>query len=180
VSKVVVAASAGQSAEVVNLKDPTVAAILAWLIPGMGHIYQGRTAKGVLFMVTILGTFFYGLFLSDGKAVYASWLDDDRRPHYFAQLGAGLPALPALVQTYRVRSGKAPLFGGFEAPPADPAQLSEWYRKLHNYFELGTVYTMIAGLLNVLAIYDAWGGPVFLDLADDKKRKPEQPAAAPS
>ena len=28
------------------------------------------------------------------------------------------------------------------------------------FFELGTVYTLIAGLLNILAIYDAWGGPV--------------------
>jgi hypothetical protein len=25
---------------------------------------------------------------------------------------------------------------------------------------LGTVYTMIAGLLNILVIYDAWGGPM--------------------
>jgi hypothetical protein len=28
-------------------------------------------------------------------------------------------------------------------------------------FELGTLYTMVAGLLNVLAIWDAYGGPVI-------------------
>ena len=33
--------------------------------------------------------------------------------------------------------------------------------RLRGYFELGTAYTMIAGLLNLLAVYDAWGGPVF-------------------
>jgi hypothetical protein len=155
----------------VQLKDPLVAAVLAWLVPGAGHIYQGRTAKGVLFMVTILGTFFYGLFLSDGKAVYASWMPQDKRYYYLCQVCAGLPALPALVQTYRVRSGKAPILGGFEAPPVDATELSDWYRKLHRYFELGTVYTTIAGLLNVLVIYDAWGGPLQMGPVEPKKRK---------
>jgi hypothetical protein len=41
---------------------------------------------------------------------------------------------------------------------------------LNRYFEFGTVYTMIAGLLNVLAIYDAWGGPVFA--ATGRKKEP--------
>ena len=39
-------------------------------------------------------------------------------------------------------------------------QLSDWNLKMGPFFELGTVYTLIAGLLNILAIYDAWGGPV--------------------
>jgi ABC-type sugar transport system permease subunit len=46
----------------INLKDPRVAALLAWLVPGLGHFYQGRTAKGVLFSVCILGTFLYRTF----------------------------------------------------------------------------------------------------------------------
>jgi hypothetical protein len=41
---------------------------------------------------------------------------------------------------------------------------------LHRYWEFGTVYTMIAGLLNVLAIYDAWGGPAFALAAPPEKR----------
>ena len=173
-----IAPTPASSASDVTLRDPVFAAILGWLIPGLGHLYQGRTFKGVLFMVTILGTFFYGLYLSGGRAVYASWLEEDKRYPYLCQIGVGLPALPALLQTYRVRHGQAPLFGGIMAPPADPAQLNEWYKTMHRYFDLGTVYTMIAGLLNILAIYDAWGGPVFLDVVDDKKRVAEQ--AVPS
>ena len=46
----------------VELKDPVVAAFLAWLIPGAGHLYQGRIGKGLLFMTCILGTFFYRTF----------------------------------------------------------------------------------------------------------------------
>jgi TM2 domain-containing membrane protein YozV len=159
--------------ETIELKDPVVAAILGWLVPGLGHLYQGRTAKGVLFMVCILSTFFYGLFLSDGRCVYASWTDWDRHLPYLCQVGVGLPAMPALVQTYLVRSGRAPLFGGVMAPPATPAQRDEWYRQLHRYMELGTVYTMIAGLLNILAIYDAFGGPVQFAPREEKKKKEE-------
>ena len=156
-SKVAPASALPAEEEVVDLKDPLIAAALAWLIPGLGHLYQRRTAKGLLFMICILSTFFFGLFCSGGHAVYASWTAEDQRLPYLCQVGVGLPALPALVQTYLVRSGKAPLFGGVMAPPVDKQQLDDWYRKLNKYFELGTVYTMIAGLLNVLAIYDAWG-----------------------
>jgi TM2 domain-containing membrane protein YozV len=154
----------------VELKDPLLAAFLAWLIPGAGHFYQGRTAKGVLYAVCILGTFFYGLlFLGDGRVVYAAWKPDAFRFPYLCQIGVGLPALPALVQAQRARSGKGKLFGSdFMAPPAprpneqSPGELDQWHYELHRFFELGTVYTMIAGLLNFLAIYDAWRGPAFV------------------
>ena len=149
----------------VDLRNPVAAGILAWLIPGAGHIYQGRHAKGVLFAVCILGTYFFGLAIGGGHVVYASWAQNDRRWQYFCQVGAGLPALPAIVQNRRVRAGKQPLLGDWMAPPAfvwpkeggDP--LHDWHKRYHVFFELGTLYTMIAGLLNVLAIYDATSGP---------------------
>ena len=43
----------------INLREPAVAAILAWLIPGAGHLYQRRTGKGLLFMICILGIYFF-------------------------------------------------------------------------------------------------------------------------
>ena len=162
----------------IDLKDPPLAAFLAWLIPGAGHFYQGRFGKGALLMVCILGTFFFGLYLGQGRVVYASMRPDDRRLPYLCQIGVGLPALPALVQAQRMRQGKAPFWGRFMAPPRltppepsptssgmmvrHPDELSKWHYELHSFFELGTVYTMIAGLLNVLAIYDAWAGPMIV------------------
>jgi hypothetical protein len=148
----------------VQLKDPVLAGLLAWLIPGLGHLYQGRWAKGVLFFVCIMGTFLYGLYLGSdpefgwGRVVYASWEPEDRHPYYFCQIGVGLPALPALVQAIRVRGGKAPL-GTFMAPPKGHT-LDAIHRRLARYFQLGEVFTAIAGLLNVLAILDACAGPV--------------------
>ena len=45
----------------VDLRNPYLAALLAWLIPGAGHFYQRRRAKGALFCICILGTFLFGL-----------------------------------------------------------------------------------------------------------------------
>ncbi len=186
-----------EDAESIDLKDPALAAFLAWLIPGLGHWYQGRTAKACLFFVCIMSTFLYGIYLGGsselgwGRVVYFSWRDEDKRLPYLCQVGIGLPALPALVQANRVSNGRAPLLGGLMATPplvaghhgldggrdafGEPT-LDMLHKKLHRYFELGTVYTMIAGLLNILAVYDAWGGPVFSEQArkDDEDEEGER------
>jgi len=168
----------------VDLRRPEVAAVWAWLWPGAGHLYQRRFAKGLLFMVCILGTYFYGLALGSGRVVYASFTETDRRWQYLCQLGVGLPAMPALVQSYRViRKNQRPLelLGPeFMAPPhpVDPERgdkLASWHRKYHQYFELGTLYTMVAGLLNVLAIYDAYAGPLAPAPEEEKKRRRRGP-----
>lgn len=188
----------------IDLKDPRLAAFLAWLIPGAGHIYQRRTGKGVLFFVCILGTFFYGLYIGSGRVVYAStapiasrqFLD---RWQYICQVGVGLPALPAIVQRARLRNHEAPLFGdNFMRPPYDfappdrpgafdsqdlsdptrkvenPDELAKWNYEYGEYFEIGTVFTVIAGLLNVLAIYDAYGGPLVILPPEDEKKKDDE------
>lgn len=167
----------------IELKDPALAAFLAWLVPGLGHFYQKRTGKAILFFVCIMSTFYYGLYLGEGRVVYASWREGDKRLPYLCQMGAGLPAMPALVQASRVRSGKGPLWGGFMSPPKDEPTLDALHYKLHRFFELGTVYTMVAGLLNILAIYDAWGGPVFTEESrdtEDEDQEEKEPAEAKS
>lgn len=207
----------------VELRDPRLAAFLAWLVPGLGHLYQGRTGKGLLYMVCILGTFFYGMHLGDGRVVYASStrppipigfsrgriafvVEEDLRWHYLCQVPVGLAALPAYVQIWRVESDKPPIdwFGdNFQRPPYTPktareffpdkstnelrteyfqtadisgnivshtSERQKWNHDLNYFFELGTVFTMIAGLMNVLAICDArWGPLVTLPQAENEK-----------
>lgn len=161
----------------VDLKNPGVAAFWAWFWPGAGHLYQGRTAKGLVFMVAILTTYFFGLAIGKGNVVYASFRSEDWRLQYVCQVGVGLPALPALVQSFRVSQRQKPLFGGIMAPPAQVKstsgsedELSKWHRRPGMSFEMGTVYTMIAGLLNILAICDAYAGPLLMS-SDEKKRR---------
>jgi hypothetical protein len=167
----------------IDLRNPALAAFLAWLWPGAGHIYQRRYAKGVLFMVCVLSTYFFGLSIAGGRVVYASWKQSDRRWQYVCQLGVGAAALPALWQSNRVKNGKKPLFNDWMAPPetvdgmaGEEAVdgLSELHLKHHAYFELGTLYTMIAGLLNVLAIYDAYAGPAIIGSREELDRPPPE------
>ncbi len=171
----------------IDLRNPWVAGLLAWALPGMGHIYQGRTGKGILFFVCILGTFFYGMYVGGGKVVYAAtdW-EQQYRWQYLCQLGVGLPSAPMLIQRERVEDDKDPLFNGFMAPPRlavppstddsgntaqQPNELAKWIIDNHPFFELGTVYTVVAGLLNVLVICDAAGGPLIIRTPEKKKKK---------
>ncbi len=159
----------------INLRDPFLAAFLAWLWPGAGHLYQRRYAKGILFMVCIVSTFFFGLSLGGGRVVYASWTKEHKNIAYLAQVGTGLPALPALVQTHRVGNRKAPLFGGVMAPPKDynegeADELASWHAAYPWGYEIGKYYTVIAGLLNVLVIYDAFSGPVVAEEEEPEKK----------
>ncbi|HEY2882689.1 MAG TPA: DUF6677 family protein [Pirellulales bacterium] len=214
----------------IDLRDPWLAAFLAWLWPGLGHFYQRRWGKGGLYMTCILATFFYGMWLGGGRVVYASFRDADTHYAYVCQVGVGLPALPAVVQMIRTGgpTPKAPLMDGLMAPPMvngqivprtwidqqradhpedreyDPAyygevgnelginpnyyryepldprrggettQLGEWNYRLGAYYDLGTVFTMIAGLLNVLVIWDAWGGPAGIPDTGDEEKDDEQ------
>ncbi len=194
--------------ETIDLKDPGLAAFLAWLVPGLGHWYQGRRAKAIVYFVCIMGLFTYGVYLSSsnepcrdtngtigyGRAVYFSWQRGDVRLYYLAQIGVGLPALPALVQAQRMSSHRRVFFDGFMAPPwpsdgareaagpSDPnhdqPSVGELHRQLHHYFEFATFFTMVAGLLNVLAIYDAWAGPVVMSESSEKEKGQEKEPAA--
>ncbi len=52
-------------------------------------------------------------------------------------------------------------FAGMRFTPRQPGdQSSLWRRRLGRHFDFGTLYTTLAGLLNLLVIYDAWAGPL--------------------
>ena len=193
----------------IGLANPAVAALLSWLVPGLGQIYQGRRLKGLLFMGTLVTTFVFGLWLGGGRVVYASWQPGEKRWAFLCQAGIGTAAIPAIVQSWRlVGPAKEPLFASpfmapplFRGQPVSPAyaarlaaidpdidaddfrptppwqqfrpfpppgmldrrpadQLSIWHRRLGRFFEIGTLYTMLAGMLNILVVYDAWSGPM--------------------
>jgi hypothetical protein len=171
----------------VDLRNRALAAVLAWLLPGAGHLYQRRYAKGSLYLSTILATWIIGFAIGGGHVVYASWAPGDRRWHYLCQLGVGGPSLPALVQGNRMRThtdpatgetvdGYEPLWGGFMAPPHRPVieeradEVAAWYARSGAGYEMGTWYTMIAGLLNILVIYDAYLGPLAIPISGRKKQ----------
>ncbi len=102
----------------IPLRSRGTAAVLAFLLPGAGHLYQGRRFKAAVFSGCILSTFVCGLVLGEGQPVYSQVVHVPgpmRSPAqlhsgristewslgYYAQVFVGLPALPALVQTWR-------------------------------------------------------------------------------
>jgi len=205
----------------IDLRNPALAAVLSWAVPGLGQLYQGRTTKGGLFMAAILSTFVFGLWLGGGKVVYASWRPNDKRFAFIGQAAAGLVAMPAVLQSAKLLGpARQPLFlGGFMAPPLVPGQyvsrayadrltrddpeisaddffdnppekqfrekqfrgdqLAQWHRQLGKFFEIGTLYTVLAGMLNLLVIYDAWAGPLGPS-EEERKRRTAEVAAPPT
>ncbi len=177
----------------IPLKNRALAAFLAYLLPGLGHFYQGRIGKGVLYAVCILGLYGVGFALGQGYNVYWAWVNPLRDPenfrlYFLGQFWVGLPALPALIQATWIHYGQDPLFGGFMAAPVLHSTMSEntqeilagianQIRGLHDkqgkLVEIGSIYTTVAGLLNVLAIYDAYEGP-----AHDDEEPPQAKANA--
>jgi hypothetical protein len=52
-------------------------------------------------------------------------------------------------------------------------QLSMWHLHYGSMFDVATVFTMIAGLLNVLVVFDAWGGPMPPEKKAEVKKNDE-------
>src|SRR5262245_60861927 len=179
-----------QSPPTTHAFSPT-AGILSYLVPGLGQIAQGRVGKGVLFLVCIYALFFYGLYLGSGSVtldgqtyrvssnVYLpdTATDDPRekqfppllvnlynRPQFAGQFWVGVVAWPAIVQYLNYNrkdpTEKHALLGDFMREPSGPA-INVLNNAGDKRLELAWVYTVIAGVLNILVIYDAVAGPAF-------------------
>jgi hypothetical protein len=161
------------------MRNPLMAAFLAWLIPGFGHYYQGRKGKAFLYFFCILGLYFAGLAMGEGKIVYWRWVSPFQNPekfcvHYLGQFFVGLPALPALIQGTLRHYGLGPILGGILSEPSQ-VDLNGIHPRLGKLVEIGTIYTTVAGLLNILAIYDAYEGPAYQD--EDEESRAGDPSS---
>ncbi len=176
-----------------------VAALLSYLVPGLGQMVQGRVGKGLLFLVCLYTLFFYGLFLGRGYAAVTT--DDGRvvefrvssnvylpssadrnpgqpdsgstlqnlaidlynRPQFLGQVWMGVVVWPAIYQYATATPGKPehPILGDFMRTPEIKA-LNAVHTGGNKLLELGWVYTVIAGVLNIMVIYDALAGPALL------------------
>ncbi len=167
----------------VSLRNPRKAAFLAWLVPGLGHIYQGRVGKGILYAVCILSLYTIGFVIGEGKIVYWRWTNPMNNPdkfpiYYLGQFFVGLPALPALIQgTLRYFFGIENFLGGFMAEPPI-RELNGLQPRLGKLVEIASMYTAVAGLLNILAIYDAYEGPAYSYEEDEEAGKSDAKSVA--
>ena len=135
-----------------------LAALLAWLIPGLGHIYLGHRGRGLIFLVAIMLTFWGGILIGGVRGT----VDPTHRKLWFmAQLCTGSNTLLALAWHHATS-------------PADQASSNSTTPPYTGHWlggEVGVHYTGVAGLLNLLVILDA------ILRADTVTRREESPQA---
>jgi hypothetical protein len=105
--------------------------LAAWAIPGAGHLWLGRRAKGLVFLVALPLMFGIGLAISGRLFPF----DFSQLLVWFealAELGIGLP--------YLVASAMGAGAGNVRAVT----------------YEYGNAYIIVAGLLNLLVVIDAY------------------------
>jgi hypothetical protein len=92
------------------------------------------------------------------------------RPQFICQFWAGVVAWPAIIQylSYnKAADGETPddrghpVLGHFEREPST-AVLSAYHNASDKRIELAWVFTVIAGVLNIMVIYDALAGPAYI------------------
>jgi len=125
---------------------------LAWLVPGLGHMLQGRRLRGLVVFGLLVGLFVVGSLLAEGTNL-------SRERHFYYWSGQFMLGAPALVAEA--------LFGSARVTAHIPL------------VEAGLVYGCVAGLLNVLAMIDvyAWGEAREIGL-DPRTHQPAGSAAA--
>lgn len=121
--------------------DAGLAVILGWLIPGLGHLYLGRRRKALILFVLIMITYMGGQALAQFECVfYRTTPMLKSRLWFYGQAGVGLPtALFSLATKAK-----------------DERTESEMRYQMRPGFEIGTLLTTVAGLLNLLAVVDCY------------------------
>jgi hypothetical protein len=109
------------------------------------------------------------------------------RLQYAGQFWIGIAAWPALWNYF---VPDTPIISRFQASPGSVPPGKEFLREqslrqaeaeqiaaqlapnMGKYWDVAWVYTVIAGVLNLLVIYDAWAGPVYRRPAPDRPHSP--------
>lgn len=113
------------------LRQPHLVSAAAWLVPGAGHLLLGRTRKGLIFLIVLPVMFAVGLAL-DGRLFPFEVSQPLVGLAACANLGAGLPYLIA------------------SALGLGPGVVTAWS------YEYGNAFLIVAGLLNMLVVLDAY------------------------
>lgn len=156
-----------------SLPNPAVAVLLACAVPGAGHMYLGRARRGVIILLTITALFWSGIAVGGVMTV-----DPQTQQWWFmAQMltgGNGLIAWQrqkAVVQEI-MRDPKGP-------PKLDDRLVAEGLYLAAPAETVARAYSGVAGLLNLMCIFDAlmlsllgkWGEPAKQTQMQQRKQE---------
>jgi len=158
-----------------------LAAVLAWLVPGAGHAFLGRTKRGLIIFVTIGVTFWAGVAMGGVMTSDARY-----EPWWFS--AESLTGIHGLVGWARQAKVYRQVDAEIGSPPSTdaPGGRPDRYRMQVDLFlarrKIDLVYPVaiaalafagVAGLLNLLCIFDA----AALALLGVHGEPPNQPTA---
>jgi hypothetical protein len=113
-----------------NSAFPALVLLVAWLVPGAGHLMLGKWIRGLLLFASILGMYLIGLALA-GKIYSPNTGDMLDILGFLGQLGSGI-----LYFIARIFNLGAPA-------------------TLNTLADYGTKFLTVGGLLNIIAAVDA-------------------------
>jgi hypothetical protein len=108
-----------------------VVGVVAWMVPGAGHLWLGRRQKGLIFLVALTAMFAFGLWLR-GRLFPFQLGEPLVALMAFADIGMGLPYLIAK---------------GLGVDRGDVVAIT---------YDYGNAFIIVAGLLNMLVVLDAF------------------------
>ncbi len=145
-----------------RLLTTVTAAVLAWVIPGAGHVFLKRTLRGVILCICVNGLFWSGV--AFGGTFTVEPLRE--RWWFVAQMLAGASGGAGWLMQHRARDR---VTKSLHLPydPEDHSSSDLWWesysnelakRKLALTYPADTVaraYTGVAGMLNLMCVIDA-------------------------
>ncbi|MHC4986641.1 MAG: DUF6677 family protein [Planctomycetota bacterium] len=138
-----------------------LAAALAWLIPGAGHIYLGRVKRGIIIFVTIGATFWAGVAMGGVLTCDARY----ERWWFAAEMLSGAHGIAGWARQSRVYAetdrqvGSAPRSRDIRPDEhrmmVDEILAQRGVALVYPVDIVARAYAGIAGLLNLLCVFDA-------------------------
>jgi hypothetical protein len=111
--------------------NPVVAVLSAWLVPGLGHIYLKRYARGLTFFVLVITSLIIGCKLEGNLYTVVA----GQPLTILATLGSIGVGFPYFLLRYGLHYQGNVMGAGYE---------------------YGTAFLLTAGLMNLLLVLDAW------------------------
>lgn len=136
-----------------DTKKVFIACLLAWLVPGGGHLYLSKRAKGLIFLVIVLLTFTTGLALQ-GRV----YLANGEQPLSYLATFANLALGPLDLIGRQASYDRILYMFPSESNRLLYQEILERTRSriLSLTHEYGTTFVLTAGLMNILLILDAF------------------------
>ncbi|HTL30589.1 MAG TPA: DUF6677 family protein [Tepidisphaeraceae bacterium] len=158
--------------------SPPLVAVAAWALPGLGYWLIGHRARAITIGVTVMILFVGGILIAGIRVIDVPGYDDLGQRVMLDKAGNTIPSGIRSDGTWALRKrpfmevaskpwfvaqvlmGPVTLVSAnislkYAAPP-NPGNINSTQRKSHaRLWEIGTLYTAIAGMLNLLAIIDS-------------------------